>query len=150
MITGILWRQSEFFLQNWTCCLIHCLKSTNTNSFQIKKYPIFGSTLFLVIFLRSSEKFATFFTSVTFNCLPSKWFFIEPDIEVSSSFCFFTFEMTSSLCKNFFKHFWVVFTSLSSSTKKQDGQSSQFFCRTFKQFQTSKTQKFIFFCPHTF
>ena len=50
MITGILWRQSEFFLENWTCCLIHCLKSTNTNSFQIKKHPIFGWILFFVIF----------------------------------------------------------------------------------------------------
>ena len=38
------------FLQNWTCCLIHCLKSTNTNSFQIKKYPIFGWILLFVIF----------------------------------------------------------------------------------------------------
>ena len=50
MITGILWRQSEFFLENWTCCLIHCLKSTNTNSFQIKKHPIFGWILLFLIF----------------------------------------------------------------------------------------------------
>ena len=51
MITGnFLWTTEWIFLENWTCCLIHCLKSTSTNSFQIKKYPIFGWILFFVIF----------------------------------------------------------------------------------------------------
>ena len=45
-----LMKTEWIFLQNWTCCLIHCLKSTSTNSFQIKKYPIFGWILFFVIF----------------------------------------------------------------------------------------------------
>ena len=102
-----------------------------------------------------------------FNCSPSKWLIFEPDIEVSFSFCFyfsilgwlhlfffFFFTQVQTpvtlcsgelwsilvLCKKNLKHFWVIFTSLSSSTKKQDGHPSQFFCRTFKQFQTSKTQ----------
>ena len=45
-----LMKTEWIFLQNRTCCLIHCLKSTSTNSFQIKKYPIFGWILFFVIF----------------------------------------------------------------------------------------------------
>ena len=149
MITGILWRQSEFFYKIEHVVLFTAWNQQAQTLFKLRNIPSSVES-FSLSFLKKFWKVCYIFHQCDIQLFVKQMIFYWTRYWSIFFFLLFHFWDDFIFMQKFLKHFWVVFTSLSSSTKKQDGQSSQFFCRTFEQFHTSKTQKIIFFCPHTF